>query len=374
MTKKQKNTISVLQLGKYYAPVKGGIETYLYNLCTNMPEDIKTKIIVSNLSMKTEIDRVDDIEVIRLSKADQLFSTAMNPSLPLWLRKEKADIIHIQLPNPMAVLSYLLVRPKGKLVVSYHSDILKQKFILNFYKYCLSKFLDLASAIIVATPNHITFSPFLNTRPEKCRVIHYGIDHTQFETNEVSLKKAKKIRKKYGPQPIVLFVGRLVYYKGIEYLLKAARDLDVTVLIIGNGPYYSTLKLQSMDQPNVHLLGEVSSSLMTGYYNAADIFVLPSISRAEAFGLVQLEAFSAGKPVICTDLTTGVPYVNIHNQTGLVVKPGDVTGLREAIKTLAENPDLRKKMGEKARKRVINDFTIKNMAESTAGLYRELVN
>lgn len=367
-----KKDISVLQLGKYYAPVKGGIETYLYNLCANLPDDIKTKILVSNLSMKTEIDRVDDIEVIRLAKADQLFSTAMNPSLPFWLRREDSDIIHVQLPNPMAVISYLMVRPKGKLVVSYHSDILKQKFILNFYKFCLDKFLDMASSIIVATPNHITFSPFLNSRAEKCKVIHYGIDSTLYEPTDVSRRQAAKIRARFGSKPIVLFVGRLVYYKGIEYLLKAARDLDVNVLVIGNGPYYSTLKLQSMDQPNVHLLGEVSDSLMTGYYNAADFFVLPSISRAEAFGLVQLEAFSAGKPVICTDLTTGVPYVNVHNKTGFVVKPGDVPDLKNAIQTLAQNPELRKKMGENAHNRVVNDFTIKNMAESTAQIYREL--
>ncbi|PKK90242.1 MAG: glycosyltransferase [Candidatus Wallbacteria bacterium HGW-Wallbacteria-1] len=365
--------ISVLQLGKYYSPVKGGIETYLYNLCTNLDEDIESRILVSNLSMKTEIDRVEGTEVIRMAKLDQLFSTSLNPSLPLWMRREKADILHFHLPNPMAVMSYLLTRPPGKVVVSYHSDILKQKFAFTFYRKFLVKFLSLADAIIVATPRHIDHSPILPAFRDKCHVIHYGIDHRLFDTNELVAARASEIRAKYGPRPLVLFVGRLVYYKGIQHLLKAVKGLDVNLLIVGNGPYYSTLKMQSMDEPNIHLLGEVSETMITAYYHASDMFVLPSVSRAEAFGLVQLEAFSAGLPVICTDLTTGVPYVNVHGKTGLIVPVGDETALASAIETLAADPEMRKAMGREALNRVRQEFDLKSMASKTCALYRKLL-
>lgn len=365
--------ISVLQLGKYYSPVKGGIETYLYNLCTNLDPDIEARILVSNLSMKTEIDKVEGTEVIRMAKLDQLFSTALNPTLPLWMRREQADILHFHLPNPMAVMSYLLARPPGKVVVSYHSDILKQKFAFTFYRRFLEKFLSLTDAILVATPRHIDFSPLLPDFREKCRVIHYGIDSRSFETNRLVEAKAAEIRARYGEKPIVLFVGRLVYYKGIQHLVRAVENLDVNLLIAGNGPYYSTLKMQSMNMPNVHLLGEVSESMITAYYRAADMFVLPSVSRAEAFGLVQLEAFSAGLPVICTDLTTGVPYVNVHGETGLVVPVEDDAALAQAIQTLAADPDLRRKMGAAALERVRTQFSIQDMASKTCQVYRELM-
>lgn len=365
--------VKLLQIGKYYAPVKGGIETYLYNLCRNLPSWIETKVMVSNLSMRTEMDMVEGIEVLRLAKLDQLFSTALNPSMPLWLRRERPDIVNVQLPNPMAVLSYLIARPPGKLIVTYHSDILKQKFAFTFYRRFLEYFLSLAEAIIVATPNHIEYSPVLNKFRSKCRVVHFGIDSTIYTPNAVSEGHAASIREKYGPKPLVLFVGRLVYYKGLDYLVKAVRGLDVNLLIIGNGPYYSTLKFQSMDDPNIHLLGEIPDSKIAGYYNAADFFVLPSVSRAEAFGLVQLEAFTAGLPVICTNLTTGVPYVNVDGETGLVVPPCDSVALGKAIQTLAADPEMRKRMGRAAVERVTREFDIRNMVDGTVEIYREVL-
>ena len=368
--------MKVLQIGKYFYPERGGIETYLYQLCKGLKPKVDVlDILVSNTKFGTVIDKYDGLDLIRSGKWDQFFSTPFCPSFFKYIKRNYYDIIHIHLPNPMAILACLFLKPGGKYVVSYHSDIIKQKFLFSMYKRFIVKFLDQVHTIIVATPNHIEFSPILMNYKEKCKVVHYGISlpgsaNIEFE----DVEDIKKIREEIGKGlPIVLFVGRLVYYKGREYLIQAVEGLPVQLVIAGNGPYYSTMKIFKDQIPNIHFTGEITEQRLRQFYLASDIFCLPSVSRAEAFGLVQLEAMSYGKPVISTDLQSGVPYVNKHEHTGLIVKKECSSAISDAIMFLINNKDKAKEFGENGFKRVTEEFSLKKMIEETFDVYSEIM-
>jgi rhamnosyl/mannosyltransferase len=178
------------------------------------------------------------------------------------------------------------------------------------------------------------------------------------------------------PEPVVLFVGRMVPYKGVDILLRALVDTPARAVLVGDGPQKTAWEQLARDlgvSDRVRFTGEATAVELGALYQACDMFVLPSVTRAEAFGMVQLEAMAAGKPVICTSLPSGVPWVNQDGVTGLVVPPGDVHALRGAIQTLAGSEVLCRQMGARGRSRVLADFTIARMVDQTTDLYRSLV-
>jgi rhamnosyl/mannosyltransferase len=201
----------------------------------------------------------------------------------------------------------------------------------------------------------------------KCVVIPFGFDPARFtlpttpETNAV---------------PTLLFVGRLVEYKGVDVLLRAVAGLDgVRAILVGDGPRRDSLKELASDlglAGRVMFEGEVSDERMSELYAMCDLFVLPSVTRAEAFGVVQLEAMAAGKAVVSTAVPTGVPWVNQHERTGLIVPPGEVPALRAAIQRLLGDRALRERMGREGRARVARDFTPARMIQQMLALYRDL--
>jgi rhamnosyl/mannosyltransferase len=203
-------------------------------------------------------------------------------------------------------------------------------------------------------------------------VIPYGIVVKNFERpNEAGVRA---IREQYGPR-VVLAVGRLVYYKGFEFLIRAMSKVDATLLLIGTGPLHEALSSEIRNrglESRVHLLGDVDSQTLLHYYHAADLLVLPSLARSEAFGIVQAEAMACGKPVINTSLDTGVPFVSQNGVTGITVPPQDSEALASSIQFLFENEAIRKKFGEAARRRVQERFTVEAMTEKLLGLYGQL--
>ena len=340
--------MKILQLGKYWN-FRGGIETQFRNLCNNLAGKVDLKIVHSSTNSKTE--RFGN----RCSVASygKILSAPISPSLVKYITD--SDIIHIHLPNPAAELAYLIANPKGKLIVSYHSDIVRQKKAFLLYKPILKRILEKASAIIVAAPQ-MKESEMLRQFQDKCVVIPYGID-ANIKTKTIKQKKQ-----------IVLFVGRLVYYKGVEYLIKAMEDIDAELIIVGDGPLKN--KLMKISGKPI-FLGEVSDEKLDELYNSCGLFVLPSVEKSEAFGIVQLEAMLRCKPVISTELGTGTSFVNIHGQTGFVVEPRNVSQLKSAIEKVLNHPDLAKKLGENARARVLNEFNDKLMAERMFKLYEK---
>ena len=369
--------IRILQITKRFYPHFGGMEKVVRDINVGLKENVNMKVLTCQVRGKGNKEIIDGIEVFSAGSIGTYFSVPISFTFMFLLKKlsKDRDILHFHLPFPLAVMSYLLVKPKGKIVIWWHSDILKPKSLYKLYKPFLRRFLNKVDKIIVATPYHIKNSDILKDFEERCEVIPYGIDIKQFNFTDEIKEKVEKIREEYGPK-IILFVGRLIYYKGLDYLIKAMEGVNAKLLIIGEGYLKENLKklLNKLRMENkIYFLGRVSNSEIVAYYYACDIFVLPSVEKTEAFGLVQLEAMACGKSVVNTNHPTGVPYVSLDRITGLTVPPKDSEALAKAINILLNDESLRKKYGENGRKRVEKEFTVKIMIKKVLNLYQGLV-
>jgi glycosyltransferase involved in cell wall biosynthesis len=369
----RRHLVNVLQVGKFYDPYRGGMETALKNLCDGLRPHVNLHVLVANTSTRT-VHEQRGVPVTRVASLGTLFSSSVIPSFPLWLHKTSADIVHLHMPNPAAEISYLMAGLNRPLIAHFHSDIVRQRMLLRAYAPILERFYRKASCILAPTPNHIKFSPFVSRFHKKCHVVPFGIALSRFDLTETL---RAKVRRLHSSPPAVLFVGRLVYYKGIEYLIHAVRELRVQLWIAGTGPLGNRLRqlaAQLRLQEKVKFLGDVPEEDLPAYLHACDVLVLPSITNSEMFGMVQLEAMACRKPVISTDLPTGVPWVNRHAVTGFVVPPRDPAALARAIAKLLESRSLREDMGDAGRSRVEAEFTSTRMVQRVLDIYRSLLN
>ena len=366
----------VLQLGKFYDPVVGGMESALREMCETMREQGEGRVVVANTRMRTEHE-MREVAVTRVASLGKLWSCSMAPAYPLWARKFEADVMHVHVPNPLAELSAMMAAREMPVVAHFHSDVVRQKNLLKIYRPFLEAFYRRVNAIVVPTPTHIEISEFVRRHREKCHVVPFGIPLQRFELGESGRRRVEELR---DGRPMVLAVGRLVGYKGVGNLIRAgagaAEKRAARLVIIGTGPLEKTLRDEAQRAgiaERVEFAGQVSDAELVAYYHAAELFVLPSITNAEMFGIVQLEARACGKAVISTNLPTGVPWVNQHGKTGMVVAPGDVGVLAEAIRYLLENGARRREMGAAGRKRVEKHFTSERMAAGLMEVYRAVV-
>jgi rhamnosyl/mannosyltransferase len=363
----------VLQLGKFYDPFVGGMETVLKEICESLAEQVQFQVVVANTCYRTEHEN-RKIPVTRVASMGRLFSCSVAPSFPLWARKFDPDLIHVHLPNPLAELTALMANRNIPVVAQFHSDVVRQRNLLKLYEPFLEAFYRRANCIIVPTPRHIEISRFVSKYREKCRVVPFGVPVSRFELDEAGRKKVDQLR---DGLPSVLCVGRLVSYKGVEFLIRALESIKARLWIIGTGPLEASLRNLAQEKGlagRVQFLGHVSAEDLVAYYHACDVFVLPSITNAEMFGVVQLEAMACRKPVISTNLPTGVSWVNQHEKTGYVVAPGNVGELAKGIQHLLGNPQLRKEMGEAGRMRVEQHFTSAKMAAALLQVYQEMLD
>lgn len=304
----------VLQLGKFYDPYVGGMETVLREICESLADQVEFQVVVANTVPRTQRD-YRKVPVTRVASAGKLFSCSLAPSFPLWARKFDPDVIHVHLPNPLAELSALLANRDVPVVAQFHSDVVRQKNLLKVYEPFLHSFYRRANCIVVPTPRHIEISKFVSQYREKCRVVPFGIPLSRFELDEDGLERVSHLR---DGLPSVLSVGRLVSYKGVEFLIRAMENVRARLWVVGTGPLgesLQTLANQLGVADRVEFLGQISDEDLVSYYQASDVFVLPSVTNAEMFGVVQLEAMACRKPVISTDLPTGVSWVNQHGKT-----------------------------------------------------------
>jgi glycosyltransferase involved in cell wall biosynthesis len=365
--------LRVLHVGKFYPPHMGGMETHLEALCTGLKDSMDVGVLVANDARRTDRDSVDGISVMR---AATLFNAAAAPVCPAMvskIRRSNSDVVHIHLPNPAAILAYLASGHRGCLVFTYHSDIVRQQVLGRAFQPFLNKALKRAAAVIATSPNYVDSSPVLAAHRLRCRVIPYGIPVEKFR--ECDNEAVMKIRQQYGPR-ILISVGRLIYYKGFEYLIRAMSQVDARLLIIGDGPLRAKLERQAHESgvmERIVFLGEVHNENITPYYHAADVFVLASVARSEAFGIVQLEAMACGRPVVNTRLDSGVPFVSLDGVTGITVPPADSEALAGAINRLLDDSELRERYGQAGRRRVDAEFTVDRMVARTVELYREIV-
>ena len=350
------------------------MESLLYDLCQELKDKVDLRVLVAHTGGSTRIDGEDGVEVIRVGSLGKIFSTSICPAMASWIRRLEADIVQIHHPNPMANISYLLSNDHGELIVLYQSDIVRQRVTYRVYAPFLMRMLKRAQRIIVTSPQYLGSSPLLTRFKEKCVVIPLGVDLRRFE-DKGREREIAAIRSRYGGR-IILFVGRLTQYKGVSYLFEAMKEVSGRLLVIGRGDLERRLKDQTARNnlsAKVHFLGELAEKEIVPFFHASDLLVLPSITRNEAFGLVQLEAMACRKPVVSTRLETGVEYVNQNGKTGFIVPPRNSKALAEAINRLLEDENLRKKMGVEGRRRVEREFTKERMARETLKLYEEVL-
>ena len=358
----------ILHIGKFYRPHTGGMETYLANLVSHQSSHVPVKVVVANDHPVTQTEMLDGARITRVASFGVIASQPICPSLPWNLIGHADALVHLHLPNPWAAQAYLLSGHHSKLVVTHHADTLGRPYLRKLVDPFVRRVMQRADAVIVSSRRYLEGSEELVPFRNKCYVVPMGIDLRAFQNEKFSA--TSEIYKKYG-QRLLLTVGRLVPYKGFEFLIRAMRQVDATLLIIGTGPLQSELETLIVGlglKDKVHLLGHVEDALP--YYQVSRMFLFPSISRAESFGLVQVEAMAAGLPVINTEIDSGAPEVSLHGVTGITVPPRDSNALAGAIKILLANEETRLKYARAAIVRACQEFSIQRMADRTMDLYK----
>ena len=366
--------LRVLQLGKFYPPQRGGMESHVKTLCDSLQEEVDVEVLVSNTGPTTVRELCDGVPVTRIARIVQVNSTSFNPAIVTAIRRCQADLICLHWPNPMAALAYLMSGNRGKLLVTYHSDVVKQRISRELFGPVLRAVLRRSKAIIVSSSNYLETSLVLRRYRDRCKVIPFGISENNFAPPDEGA--VKDIRSQYGER-LILSVGRLVDYKGFAYLIRAMVKTPGKLVIAGEGPLKGELMMlaRSLDlHDRVVFCGEPSDERLRSLYHAADFFVLASTDRREAFGLVQAEAMSASKPVINTNLDSGVPFVSLDGVTGLTVPHSDAGALARAMNRLMEDATLRSALGQAARLRAENMFRAETMSARTLQTYENALS
>ncbi|HWE62617.1 MAG TPA: glycosyltransferase [Chloroflexota bacterium] len=362
-----RDRLKVVHVYKDVYPVVGGIENFMRALCRELARqpDLDIRMLVTSPDTTSTVARLDGVQVIRAARLATVASTPISPRLALELRRLHPDIVHLHSPYPVGETAALLATPATPTVITFHSDVVRQKTLLKVYGPVLRRVLRHADRILPTSPSYARSSPWLQAVRDRCTIVPLGIDLAPFRT----------IANR-GDGRTILFVGRFRYYKGLRYLLDALPLIsDARLVLVGGGPAEADLRAQAAALGLAHRVTfatGVSDRELPRFYAEADIFVLPACERSEAFGLVLVEALASGLPCVSTELQTGTSYVNKNGETGLVVPPADPGALAAACRALLADPALRARMGAAGRRRATRLFDITRVAAEVAAVYREV--
>lgn len=365
--------IKILQINKLYFPWIGGIESVVRDTAETLNGSTDMTVLVCRDQGRGVTEGINGVKVVRAGSMGIKFSMPLSFTFPFLVKKyaADADVIILHDPFPLGDLAVLLSGIRGKVVVWWHSDIIRQKKMLKLISPMIHRLLRRADVIFTATEGHINGSSFLPEYREKCRIVPYWIDTKKY----LSAKRCPFLTERLNDKNSVklLFAGRLVYYKGTDILLEAMKSVKgAELFMVGAGADEKSIKKYADDNclnGKVHFIPPLSDSDLKAAFGDCDIFVFPSTEKSEAFGIVQLEAMVYGKPVINTRLGTGAEHVSIDGVTGITVQPKDPVELSRAIMRLVSDPDVRRLMGERAAARVKEEFDIKVNSER---VYREI--
>lgn len=373
--------LRVLQLSKFFPPVEGGIESTVATLCRGLRErQVEVDVLCSAMSARTVVDTLPDgTRVTRVASLGRLLSTSMAPAMPGALAKalHGHDLLHVHMPDPMAALAVWACRPRQRVVLHWHSDVVRQRGAMRLYAPLQRWLLQRADAIVATSAAYAEASAALATQRDKVHVIPIGIDPALGAPGDAAVHA--DVRARTAGVRVVFALGRMTYYKGFPVLVRAAAQLpaDVRVVIGGDGPELAALRRQVAAaglSERVWLTGRLSDAEVRAWHHRADVFCLPSVARSEAFGVAIVEAFAAGRPVVATALEgSGVPWVNLHGITGLNVPPGDAPALAGALCAILDNTSLRSRLGGAARQRFEQEFRAGTMAQRILQLYLALL-
>lgn len=364
--------MKILHVYKAYPPVVGGIEHHLRLLAERQASRGHGVTVLVASANGRETEAMDNgVRVIRTRPRATVASTPLSPGLVRWMRRLTPEVTHLQFPYPPAEVAQRLLGRSEVTIVSYQSDIVRQRWIGRMYRPLMRRILADADAVLVSSRAYRESSPHLQRPDVDCSIVPLGIDVERFRRPDP--ERIERLRGGNGV-PRVLFVGKMRYYKGLDVLIEAAGDIDAELLLVGGGPMRPALRRLAAQSPaseRIRFLGEVSEDDLPVHYAAADVVVLPSSQRSEAFGLALLEGMASGKPVVSTELGTGTSFVNEHGRTGLVVPSRDAGALARAVNTLLRDPDARRRMGENARRRVADEFHVDAMVDRILSVYRK---
>jgi rhamnosyl/mannosyltransferase len=352
------------------------MEQVVESLCLAAGEGIRSRVLALNAGRHTVREEVRGVHVTRVGTIGTAGSVPIAPGLIQALRRADPDVIVLHEPNPWALFSMAIARPRAPLAIWFHSEVVRPRLQYGlFYHPLVHAMYARARRIVVSSPLLGEHAPALAPYRERIAVIPFGIDVSRWQATPGIRARAAAVRAETGTRPLVLFAGRMVAYKGVDVLLRALVKLDASAVLAGDGPSrdrWAELARELGLADRVRFAGEVPHEELAALYHACDMFVLPSITRAEAFGYVQLEAMACAKPVISTRLRSGVPWVNRDGETGLTVAPGDSDALRDAMATLAGDAALRQRLGDAGQTRVQSEFTLARLRDATSVLYREV--
>ena len=363
--------MKILHIFKAYPPVVGGIEHHIRLLAEAQQRCAgDVTVLAASANGHATVSQENGIRVIRTRPWGSVASTPVSPGLARWLRRLRSDVTHLHFPYPFGELAHQTLGRSRATIVTYHCDPVRYPRLGRLYAPMVRRLLHQADRILVTTCQYFANSLPLQAVAGRCCVVPLGIDPRPFAAVESG--RVQAIRDGHGP--IVLFVGRLRHYKGLDVLFEAAQTVDAEFWIVGAGPMqrvWRQLAARSPAAPRIRFVGQLADEDLPAYYAAADVVVLPSVNRSEAFGLVLLEAMAAGRPVVSTELGTGTSVVNQHGETGLVVPPNDQLALAGALNTLLADPARRGVMGALGRQRVTSKFHVNMMADRTMAIYRD---
>ena len=372
--------LRVLCFGRFFDDIPGGMQTHVDHLFRAMKGHVEYIHLVPSRDGQGFEGQLHGFPLIRTPSWNVDGSLAISPRLIAKARQlhhEKPfDLVHLHFPDPMSHLASWGIPAHVPRVITWHADIIRQKLMLLGYRPFQNAALRHAKGIIAATPAHIKSSSELvaSHLQDKLHVVPFGFDLAHYA---LPLNLSNQLRHRY-PGNIVFALGRHVHYKGFDVLIKAMAALpqDTQLIIGGEGPLsgeWKALAAQSSAAARIHFVGKISDADLPAYFQACDVFCLPAVNQAEAFGIVQVEAFACAKPVVSTKLNNGVDFVNQDGITGYTVTPSSVDELAQALNRLLADSDLRKRLGMQALQRAQQEFSLDSLRSKTLAVYNQAV-
>jgi len=362
----------VLHVFKTYIPDSfAGIERVIWHLAEGCSDlGIESEVLSLSVHPQANSMQVGRHFAAKSSLLAQMASTGISLDFIAAFREraEAADVVHYHFPWPMMDVAHLITRPGKPSVLTYHSDIVRQKWLSRIYAPLQHAFLRRVDAIVATSPQYTQTSPILAQYKNKLDVIPIGID--PMRQSQPSAERLEYWRQRFGDR-FFLFVGSLRYYKGMRYLIEAARLSGLPLVIVGQGEMQRDVVEANL--PNITMVGAVPDEDKAALLKLCTAFVFSSHLRSEAFGVALLEAAFAGKPMISCELGTGTSYVNRDGETGLIVKPADARGLSEAMRILWSDEALCRRFGDAALRRANALFNAEKMSKGYSNLYRRLL-
>jgi len=373
--------MNILLVYKSFPPVMGGVEFYLGMLADRLTgKGHQVRVVTTWNHFRSETEHHSMLTIERCGHWIEAASTPVSPSFFRSFRRWVgwSDLVHLNMPYPPADLAYWMLGGNRPLVITYHSDIIRQRVLGWLHRPLMKAVLNRSRRIMVSSQVYLESSPVLCHYRDKCRIVPIGIP---IETNPVSPElqvRAEEIRRRHAPGPLVLFIGRMRHYKGLDIVIRAVeRCPAVRLLVIGDGVMASSWRRMAEIGPardRICFLGDQDEYTKSACLAASDMLVLPSVNRCESWGLVLLEAMACGLPLITTELGTGTSVINQDQFTGLVVPPDDVNALAAAISRMATQPEQRREWGENARRRCQELYRIDPMIDRIEQVYHETLS